>query len=107
MAMHTMGHPNMIIASGSSVSNTIKDFDDAYGLTVYSPGTLTDTITVEVEPSSSGTSFVTLQSGGIDVTLPALKATVLNPVPFKQMRVRSCSLEGQSDTFRVNKVILV
>lgn len=98
----------MTIPSGGSTSNAIVDFDDAWGLTIYSPGTVTATqFTVEVEPSSSGTSFVTLQSGGSDVTIPASKATVISPVPFKQMRITSSSAEGQDDVFTVTRAILV
>ena len=104
MAYSVSGMPSLIIPSGASTSNAIQDFGDAYGITIFSPATLTDVITVEVEPSSSGTNFITLQSGGIDVTLPASKATVISPVPFLQLRLRSSSVEGQTDVFKVNKV---
>ena len=81
--------PSIIIVSASSNGNSISQFDDATALTIYSPSALTGTITVETEPSSTGTSFVTLQSGGTDVTIPAGKATVLNKVGWRQMRLVS------------------
>jgi hypothetical protein len=108
MALQVVGHKAMTIPSGGSTSNAITDFDDAWGLTIYSPVTVTATmITVQVEPTSSGTSFVTLQSGGSDVTIPASRATVISPVPFKQMRVTSSSAEGQDDVFKVTRTIVV
>lgn len=97
----------IIIASGTSTGNAVGTFDDANALTIFSPATLTGTITVEVEPSSTGTTFVALQSGGSDVTIPAGKATVLNKVGWRQMRLTSGASEGQTDTFKVTKTVLV
>lgn len=98
----------MTIPSGGSTSNAIGNFDDAWGLTIYSPVTVTATaFGVEVEPTSTGTNFVALQSGGSDVTLPAARATVISPVPFRQMRITSSSAEGQDDVFTVTRTIVV
>ena len=108
MPLVVVNHQSMTILTGVSTSNAIADFDDAYGLTVYSPATVTATgVNVEVCPSSSGTDFVALQSGGSDVVLPASRATVISPVPFKQMRITSPAVEGQNDVFTVTRVIVV
>ncbi len=97
--------PPIIIVTGSSVGNAIAQFDDATALTIYSPAALTGAVTVETEPSSTGTSFVTLQSGGADVTIPAGKATVLNKVGWRQMRLVSAASEGATRTFVVTKSV--
>jgi len=108
MPLAVVGHQSMTISSGTSTSGVIVAFDDAWGLTIYSPATMTASQAfVEVEPTSTGTTFVTLQSGGVDVTLPAGKATVISPVPFKQMRVTSTATEAQADEFRVSRTIVV
>jgi hypothetical protein len=96
-----------VVVSGSSYSNAIRLFDDATALTIYSPATLTGVITVETEPTDTGTSFVTLQSGGTDVTLPAGKATVLNKVGWRQMRLASAATEAGARTFSVRKSVNV
>lgn len=107
MPLTNVGHKAMTIPSGGSTSNAIVDFDDAWGLAIYSPAALTNTCTVEVEPSSSGTNFVVLQSGGTDVTLPAGKATIFSPSPWKQMRVTSGGAEGADRVFAVTRQILI
>jgi hypothetical protein len=99
--------PNMVTTSGGTISGVIRQFDDAWALTIYSPATLTSTsVTIEVEPTDTGTSFVTLQSGGSDVVMVAGRATVISPVPFMQMRVACGAAEGADRTFRVTKTIL-
>jgi len=97
----------MTTTSGGTTSGVIRQFDDAWALTIYSPATLTSTsVTIDVEPTDTGTSFVTLQSGGSDVVMVAGKATVISPVPFMQMRVVCGAAEGADRVFRVTKTIL-
>lgn len=97
----------MVTTSGGTISSLIRQFDDAQSLTIYCPTTLTSTsVTIDVEPTDTGTSFVTLQSGGSDVVMVAGKATVIHPVPFMQMRVVCGAAEGAERTFRVTKTIL-
>lgn len=107
MAQHICDLPAIVIVSASSVGNAIAQFDDATALTIYSPAALTGSITVETEPTSTGTNFVTLQSGGSDVTIPAGKATVLNKVGWRQMRLVSAASEGATRTFAVTKSVNV
>jgi hypothetical protein len=100
MAFVTVDLPTATIASGTSTSNVIKDIGDAYAITIFTPATLTSTgVTLGVEPSSSGTNFVTLQSGGTDVVLPAGRATIISPPAFKQLRIESSSAEGADRVF--------
>lgn len=101
------GRPAITILNGASTSGVSRDFD-AVAITIFSPGTITASqIKVEVEPSSSGTSFVTLQSGGSDVVLIAGKATIISPPAFKQLRLTSTSAEGQDDVFPMTQTIAV
>jgi hypothetical protein len=96
----------MIVVNGSSYSNAISILDDANALTVYTPATMTSTgFFVEVEPTTTGTNFVTLQSGGVDVSLPAGKATVLNKVGWFQMRLAAPATEGGARTCPVTKTL--
>ena len=107
MPLALTGMPSMVTSSGATTSNAIRQFDDAWALTIYSPATLTSTaVTIDVEPTSTGATFVTLQSGGTDVVMVAGKATVISPVPFMQMRVVSGAAEGDDREFRVTKTIL-
>lgn len=107
MPLALTGMPSMTTTSGGTISSVIRQFDDAWALTIYSPATLTSTsVTIDVEPTDTGTSFVTLQSGGTDVVMVAGKATVISPVPFMQMRVVCGAAEGATRTFRVTKTIL-
>ena len=95
--------PALIFSTASTTSNAVGGIDDALGLTIYSPATLTGTITVQVEPTSTGTSFVDLQSGGADVTIPASKATVLNPITWRQIRLITGTTEAAARTFTLTK----
>ena len=108
MPLIVTGLPNAKIASGGTTSNAVGLIDDAWGLTVYSPGTITSTsgAQVQVEPTDTGTNFVILQSGGIDVFVPQARATVISPVPFRQIRFVSSQAEGQDDVFVLTKAIL-
>lgn len=107
MPLITCGLPNMTATSGGTTTNAVGNLDDAWGLTVFSPGTLTSTgVTVQVEPTSTGTNFVVLQSGGSDVQFIAGRATVISPVPFKQVRLVCSAAEGATRTFTITKAIL-
>ena len=107
MPLALTGMPSMVTSSGATTSNVIRQFDDAWALTIYSPATLTSTaVTINVEPTDTGTSFVTLQSGGTDVVIAAGKATVISPVPFMQMQILCDQAEGDDREFRVTKTIL-
>lgn len=107
MPLALRGMPDMTVANGGTTSGVIRQFDDSWAITVYSPATLTSTsVTIDVEPTDTGTNFVTLQSGGSDVVIVAGKATVISPVPFMQMRVVCGAAEGAARTFTVTKTIL-
>lgn len=69
------------IASGQTVSADVLNLAGLgarrkFSVQFYAPGTLPETITVQVAPSPTGT-FAPLQSGGSDVTLTAGDATTV------------------------------
>lgn len=109
MAFGFARHPNLTIASGSSNSNAIELMEDAYGLGIQAPATLTSTmILVQVAmAASSGATFATLQSGGTDVTITAGKALIITPIPYKQLRIQGSSAEGADRSFTTGKVFTV
>lgn len=108
MPQHIADLPSMVVVSGSSYSNAIGIFDDATALTIYTPATITSTgFFIEVEPTSTGINFVTLQSGGSDVSLPAGKATLLNKIGWRQMRLASPASEAAARTCPVTKSVNV
>lgn len=107
MPLIVRGMPDLVIPS-TVASNAVGTLDDAWGLTIYAPATITSTsgVQVQVEPTDTGANFVTLQSGGADVYVVANRATVISPVPFRQIRLLSSVTEGQTDTFTLTKAIL-
>ena len=108
MAQHIADLPTMTVVSGSSYSNAIGIFDDATALTIFTPATLTSTgLFIEVEPTSTGTNFVTLQSGGTDISLPAGKATIINKIGWRQMRLAAPATEGGARACPVTKSVNV
>lgn len=100
--------PSMTVSSGGTATNAIRQFDDAWALSIYSPNsTLTSTaVTISVEPTSTGTAFMTLQSAGADITLTSGKAMVISPVPFQQMRLDFGTAEAAERIFSVRKTVL-
>lgn len=103
--------PSITVSSGGSNSNAISLVEDAYGLGIAAPATLTASqVTVQVAMSSgAAATFVTLQSGGSDVVLAAGKALIITPLPYRQLRVNSSVAggEGAARTFTVSKVLIV
>jgi len=100
--------PDLVIPSTNN-SNAISLFEDAYGVSVQAPPTLTACqVTVQVAVSSgAAATFSTLQSGGADVLLFAGKALIMTPLPYRQFRINSTTAEGASRTFQAAKVFPV
>ena len=67
-------------------------------VTIFGPGTLTSTITVQV--SQDGTNWRDLQSAGADITIPADGAVVIQTTGFKYLRVSGTN-EAADRTFKV------
>lgn len=107
MAMYVANMPNMVTTAIGTTTTTLRYFDDAYGLTIGCPAGLASTgVTIEVELTSTGTNWFRLQSGGVDVQMLAARATVICPVPFKQMRLVGTAAEAANTTFSVAKTVM-
>ena len=106
MPLTVVGLPSAVIAINATDSNAVGALDDALSISIFAPSSLTGTVNLEVEPSSTGTAFVVQQSGGSDVTIPANKATTIANPSFRQFRLVSGSAEAASRTFTVTKTIL-
>ena len=104
MAYITSNLNSLILTTDNapSTANAVP-VDDAWALGMVAPSVLTGTITIQVEPSSSGTNFQTLQSAGTDVTITAGKAIVISPFPYKQVTVASAAQEASPRTFTLTK----
>lgn len=61
-------------------------------LTIWGAAAFDGTVTVEVAEEPGGT-FYTLQSGGSDVSIPAVKATVINGLTAGAIRLKSSTTE--------------
>ena len=88
MGIYTKRLPNMTFTGASTTSNAITLFDDCRGLGIYitsASGAITHT--VQVEPSTGGSAWVDLQSGAADVTLTTSECLVIEPAPFRQLRL--------------------
>ena len=96
MGIYTKRFSNITVSTvTSSFSSILSGFGDCRNLVLYvTSATGAFTGTVQVEPSSTGTSFVDLQSGGADVTVTASEALVLEPVPFGQLRFLATGTTG-------------
>ncbi len=107
MAIATVDLPPMIVPIGTSTSNALRNMDDTVAVSISAPGTLTSTtITIQVEPTSTGTAWVTLYSGGSPVVIEAVSVgIVINPFPYRQLRVVGSGAEAAARTFTVRRTV--
>lgn len=86
--------PTITFSSGATNSPAVGGFDDCLGLLLFNSSNSTGTVTVQVEPTDTGTAFKDLQSGGSDVTMTASEAASVSPVSFRQLRVRGTTVNA-------------
>lgn len=100
---------DITIPNGGSTSNAITLFEDAYGLGIQAPATLTASqVTIQVSVSSGSASvFADLLSGNTTVVFSAGQYRVISPIPARQLRITSSSAEGADRTFQCMKVFQV
>ena|SRR3990172_614757 len=92
----------LTIANGGTTSPALLVPEDMADLMVYGPAALTAQCVLQVEPSRTGTDFLTLQmTPGTDVTLAAAKATNVKATGFRQMRILSAGAEGADRAFTI------
>lgn len=95
--------PDITIDNGATTSNIVNFtrgiFAWVKSFTLYSP-TQSGVVTAEIAKASAGP-FVTLQSGSADVTIPASKGTVIDPVAFKFFRLKTTVAPGADEVYEI------
>lgn len=102
MPIYQQAFGTLTIASGGTTSGVVRP-NEGDSITIFAPSSLTGTITVEIEPTATGTSFCTLTSGGSNVTIAASAALIISPANFGQLRLKSGSTELADRTFTLVK----
>lgn len=99
-----------VIANGQTVSDELNL--SAFGarrvkyLQITGPGTLPETVTVQVGDGIGGT-YAALSSGGSDFTIPAGKTVSLPAIVAKSLRLVAGAPVGGDRTFRVQGAAVV
>lgn len=96
----------LVIANGETESEAVtSDMRNLRGVTIAAPAGVTLTGVVKVQVSlDGGTSWVYLQSGGLDVEVPSSRAAAIDYVGWDQIRVISDSAEGAARSFLIRGV---
>jgi hypothetical protein len=81
-------------------------YRDADSITVFSPDTLPETVTLHVADVEGG-NFNPLSRGGADVTFAAGKASTLELISWKAMKLVASGAVGAERRFKVNKSVWV
>lgn len=94
----------LTIAQSGQISDVLNTGSqgvlEGYIIGILAPSAVTGTITVQVCDLEAGT-YRALQSNGVDVTIAAGKAAVLDPMPFQYLRLSSGSAEAAARAFVV------
>lgn len=75
--------PDLVIPNAATESNVLSGKELAYltAITIWSPDTLPEAVVVHTAPDAIGApDFGAHQSGGVDITLPAAKATTITDI---------------------------
>lgn len=98
---------DLVVSNGQTLSNALiasRDFRDADSLTLFAPGTLPETATVQVgyDEDTAGTWYPLFRSGA-DVALPAGKAITIELPSFRRLRISLSGAAGADRTIRITK----
>lgn len=121
MSRHNFPLPDLVVASGQTLSNALLDrdapvapamttggfgFRDADAITIEAPAVLAEVATVQVAEAEVGGTFDALQRGGppgVDVTIAAGKAITISDISFKAIRISLGGAAAATRTFKVTK----
>jgi hypothetical protein len=101
---------SFVIVSGTTDSNEldVSVVKTARGLAIYGPADApSGTLTIQWEPTATGTDWRTLQSGGSDVTISTDKVAVVDFIGFRRMRIHSSASESGAAGTRTLPVVMV
>lgn len=100
---------NLVIANGATASNElgIEHVADAESLTIFAPGTLPETVKIQVADNSSPVSadWRDLDQGAGDVTVGAGQAISIDFTAFRKLRLLANGAVAAERVFNVNKII--
>ena len=98
---------DLVVANGQTNSNALvasQHFRDADSITVFGPGTLPETATVQVgDDENLGGTWYNLFRSGADVIIPAGKAITMELPSFRRLRISLSGAAGGTRTFKTNK----
>ena len=116
MSNHRANLPDLVVVSATgttSTSNVLSGmFDDAVGITIFAPQTLSHVFQVQVarhlDVATSSTSWATAMSGGQIVTISAGQAVTYLSGAIGSLRVSSQGVEATTNgsltrVFGINK----
>lgn len=86
--------PTITFSSGATNSPAVGCVSDCLGIGLFNSSNSTGTVTVQVEPSDTGTGFLDHQSGGADITMTASESVTISPVTFRQLRLRGTTINA-------------
>ena len=90
---------DLTISAGGTTSD-VGGTNGSTALAITAPSALTGVVTVEVEQTSTGNTWGTLQSGGVDVTIAASKTLTIFPTTFARFRLTSSAAEAANRSFK-------
>ena len=95
----------LTISSGQTVSNeaVIGGWLKACG--VFAPGTLPETVSIQLEPTQDGSNWTILQSAGTDVTIQAGRALMIMEGAFKKLRMQAGWAVAADRVFQLRAVV--
>lgn len=94
---------SLTIALDDSDSNSLggRLFRTVKSIEIHAPAALDGTVTVAAADQLAETSFTTVQSGGVDVTLTSSKVLVLTELPFHAIRLEGTLGQDPAKAFPV------
>lgn len=107
MSGQTVSLNDLVVSAGQTLSNALlsgRDFRDADSLTIFGPGGLAETATVQVGPDEdTAGSWFALSRNGVDVTIGAGEAVTIELPSFRRLRLSLNVAAAATRTFGVNK----
>lgn len=89
----------LTMTAATTTTNAVDVGESCESIGIHSPATVTGTVTVQVEPSASGTTWRNLQSSGSDITITASECVVISPCPFRRIRLSTSSAPASDEVF--------
>lgn len=86
--------PTITFSSGATNSPAVGGFYDCLALTLFNSSNSTGTVTIQTEPTDTGTAFKDHQSAGSDITMTASEAATISPVTFRQLRLTGTTVNA-------------